>query len=246
MSSILDALKKAERESGARGAANLPLPTARAGRRSGAVRRHPWWLIIGTVVLLGIGAAVLWSLSRPPGAPLPAASSPRAAVERKASPPPPPAEPAPHPQASPPAAASEPVVAAPAPSVPQTSVPPAVAARTNVPSVPAASKPATPEPVVDAVDAGPSAGIPTEEAAVATQETEPPPSQEEKDYRKDPRIELQALVWAPAPEARFVVINNRLIKEGGSTDGIVVVRINRDDVLLADGIDRWYQSFDVR
>lgn len=75
----------------------------------------------------------------------------------------------------------------------------------------------------------------------------PPPSREpEKNYRSDPRIELQALVWAPDAAERFVVINNRLIKEGGSIDAITVVRIDRDDVLLAEGGDRWYEKFKIR
>lgn len=64
--------------------------------------------------------------------------------------------------------------------------------------------------------------------------------------RNDPRIDLQALVWAPEAADRFVVVNNRLIKEGGSVDNIVVVQINRDDVLLSEGADRWHQVFQIR
>jgi hypothetical protein len=67
-----------------------------------------------------------------------------------------------------------------------------------------------------------------------------------KFFKSDPRIDLQALVWAPDSTARFVVINNRLIKEGGSVDNIVVERINPDDVLLAEGSDRWYEAFKIR
>ena len=67
-----------------------------------------------------------------------------------------------------------------------------------------------------------------------------------KIFRSDPRIELQALVWAPEAATRFVVINNRLIKEGGSVDNIVVVRINQDDVLLAEGSDQWHEEFKIR
>jgi hypothetical protein len=68
----------------------------------------------------------------------------------------------------------------------------------------------------------------------------------DRPFRSDPRIDLQALVWAPESTARFVVINNRLVKEGGSVDDIVVVRINPDDVLLAEGSDRWYEVFKIR
>jgi len=53
-------------------------------------------------------------------------------------------------------------------------------------------------------------------------------------------------VWAPEAAARFVVINNHLIKEGGTIDNIVVVRINPDDVLLAEGSDRWHEAFKIR
>ncbi|MFO7716501.1 general secretion pathway protein GspB [Desulfosarcina sp.] len=67
-----------------------------------------------------------------------------------------------------------------------------------------------------------------------------------KTFRNDPRIDLQALVWAPQAAERFVVINNRLIKEGGSVDNIMVVAINPDDVLLAEGSDRWHEEFKVR
>jgi hypothetical protein len=63
--------------------------------------------------------------------------------------------------------------------------------------------------------------------------------------RNDPRIKLQALVWSPDAADRFVIINNRLVKEGGSVNNIVVVRINRDDVLLSEGPDQWYEPFKV-
>ena len=79
---------------------------------------------------------------------------------------------------------------------------------------------------------------PVEEKTVADEEI--------KNFRSDPRIELQALVWAPAAADRFVVINNRLIKEGGSIDDIEVIEINRDDVLLGEGTQRWHQAFKIR
>lgn len=72
------------------------------------------------------------------------------------------------------------------------------------------------------------------------------PADTQKVFKTDPRIDLQALVWAPESAARFVIINNRLVKEGGSLDNIVVVQINPDDVLLAEGSDRWYQAFKIR
>jgi hypothetical protein len=68
----------------------------------------------------------------------------------------------------------------------------------------------------------------------------------DNDVRRDPRIDLQALVWAPEAADRFVVINNQLVKQGGSVDTFVVVEINRDDVLIAEGTERWYEPFSVR
>jgi hypothetical protein len=74
------------------------------------------------------------------------------------------------------------------------------------------------------------------------------PSSEKSDktFRSDPRIELQALVWSPDAAERFVIINDRLLREGGSTDGITIVRINPDDVLVSEGSERWHEPFKIR
>lgn len=86
-------------------------------------------------------------------------------------------------------------------------------------------------------------------------ETTPPPPDEtegdvthepEKNFRDDPRIDLQALVWAPNASERFVVINNSLVKEGGIVGNFTVIEINPEDVLLAEGSDRWNQKFTIR
>jgi hypothetical protein len=69
---------------------------------------------------------------------------------------------------------------------------------------------------------------------------------EKKNIKDDPRIELQALVWAETPEDRFVVINNQLIREGGAIDTIVVEKINPDDVRLVEGSNQWYEAFHIR
>lgn len=88
---------------------------------------------------------------------------------------------------------------------------------------------------------------PTPETAETFAEPPAPVDQEnQKAFRNDDRIDLQALVWAPEAAERFVVINNRLIKEGGSVDNITVVRINEDDVLLSEGNEQWYQAFNIR
>jgi len=77
-----------------------------------------------------------------------------------------------------------------------------------------------------------------------------PPADEtpepDKNFRDDPRIDLQALVWAPVAADRFVVINNSLVKEGGSVGSFTVVEINPEDVLVSEGSDRWNQKFTIR
>jgi hypothetical protein len=105
----------------------------------------------------------------------------------------------------------------------------------------AAALPPEPEILPSAAPTAP----PAETAAATVQGVAEPPDTE-KTFRTDPRIDLQALVWAPDATARFVVINNRLIKEGGAIDNISVVKINPDDVLLAEGSERWHVEFKVR
>ena len=87
---------------------------------------------------------------------------------------------------------------------------------------------------------------PAVETPTAHRVPEAPPPERPKVFRNDKRIDLQALVWAPDAADRFVVINNRLVKEGGTIDEIMVVRINPDDVLLSEGSERWYQEFNIR
>jgi hypothetical protein len=43
-----------------------------------------------------------------------------------------------------------------------------------------------------------------------------------------------------------VIINDRLLREGASTDGITIVRINPDDVLVSEGSERWHEPFKIR
>jgi hypothetical protein len=92
--------------------------------------------------------------------------------------------------------------------------------------------------------------LPATSAAPAPEPTvkqpETPVGTPDRNVRSDPRIDLQALVWAPEASDRFVVINNRLVKEGGSVDTFVVVEIDRDEVLIAEGAERWYERFSIR
>ena len=274
LSSILEALKKAEQESIMDRGGTPSGPVALPKRSPYAPRKRRWWLPLGLMGAACIGVVLFWQFQRPETAPLePAPVSPPAsqARTRSSAPIPPPEE------SEPPAAPKEqtsPVMRADDPKTPQrledqaasslqeqTPVPVVSAAQPEVPPaekrVPRRPLPAVPEEeapaqlVLPSPDDSVAAALDEDpplrqESAGATPAVPPPAEESPKTYRSDPRIELQALVWAPEASARFVVINNRLIKEGGSTDGIMVVQINRDDVLLAEGTDRWYEKFKIR
>lgn len=92
----------------------------------------------------------------------------------------------------------------------------------------------------------PSAPAPKRAAAPSSRRPPSPLEKSDKTYRSDPRIELQALVWSPDAAERFVIINDRLIKEGASIEGINVVKINPDDVLVSEGSKRWHEPFKIR
>lgn len=90
-------------------------------------------------------------------------------------------------------------------------------------------------------------------APVEKEKRTPAPSQTPKPaikrvahpFRDDPRVELQALVWAPEPDARFVMINNQMVHEGGSSGNLRVLKINENDVLFSDGRYKWREKFKI-
>ncbi|MGD8701220.1 MAG: general secretion pathway protein GspB [Desulfosarcina sp.] len=257
MSSILEALKKAERESAAdRGRAtpwSAPLPEPSPYRPHRRIR----WLPVGAAAVLAaaVCAVVFWQVryadSPQPSPPTPATPpissrdrAPFSAANRPATSQQMPSETASAGSVSQRAPVeSEPSKAtATDPQAAQTAVQRASAPSQSAPP-PAAQPPPRPEAERQAV----TTTTPTPAAAEGPfRQPEPSPQPAQKNYRSDPRIELQALVWAPQAADRFVVINNRLIKEGGSIDAITVVEIMRDDVLLSEGTDRWYEQFKIR
>ena len=256
MSSILDALKKAEQESTVDRSAGTPWPAPLTVQSPYRKRSRRWWVLLGIVVGLCVAGVVLWQV-RPPEMTGPADSM--SAL---------PSQPLPKPNHTVvPPVAETPKTRLTVAEQPQT--PPgktlmdasprqatenAPASEVQVSDAMAVATPAQPEKQPLRQTAVPTSipvAAPTEDPAPRPAETaatsQPAAAREtDKRFRSDPRIDLQALVWAPESAARFVVINNRLIKEGGSVDNIVVVRINPDDVLLAEGSDRWHEAFKIR
>jgi len=260
LSSILEALKKAERESTGGRDADLPLPAPLPKRSPYPMVRRRWWLPLCAVGMLCIGIVIFWQLQRPvPSRPV-AAPAPSAAPEtpedsplpaRRAERPKP--SPAPEKEASAvaqaPAAETALAPRAKAPSAKTAPVQPAHQPDPKVLSpVVAKASPARPP------ETRPRHSAPAPESKtassnpprVASRPPTPPLEKSDKTYRSDSRIELQALVWSPDAAQRFVIVNDRLIKEGGSIEGITVVRINPDDVLVSEGSKRWHEPFKIR
>ena len=256
MSSILDALKKAERESAIDRSAGSPWPAPLSMPSPHRNRSRRWWVPLGIVGVVCVAGVALWQM-RQPDTKSPADSTSAAAPLPLPKPnhsvPPPVAE------------AQKPIV--PAAEQPQTlpgktlidasprqATGNAPASEVQVSDAMAVAKPVQPEkkqlrsaiPDPEPVIAPVENATPLSAETALTSQPVAAPLNTKKFFKSDPRIDLQALVWAPESAERFVVINNRLIKEGGSVDTIVVVRINPDDVLLAEGSDRWHEAFNIR
>jgi hypothetical protein len=239
LSSILDALKRAERESTPNGGMVAPRHPLSA-RSPNRQRFRWWWVLLGVVFVSGVSGLIVWQVQHR-AAPGPAASVGAAPVSVKS-----------HDKEAVPTATAPRQAARraptnpPAQSITQPVAPPPPAAPPEAePVVPPQRKTASPAPGAVSVPAAPKRP-PVETAAVTMQPAAASQPENEKTFRSDPRIDLQALVWAPEAATRFVVINNRLIKEGGSVGNITVVKINPDDVLLAEGSDRWHVAFQIR
>jgi len=50
----------------------------------------------------------------------------------------------------------------------------------------------------------------------------------------DGRVKVQAIAWAEEASERMAVINNHIVREGGSVEGFFIVRIGKDTVILRE------------
>ncbi len=57
------------------------------------------------------------------------------------------------------------------------------------------------------------------------------------------RLELQAIAWSSDPESRIAVINSRIVREGGSVEGVFVTNIGKDEIVFRKGGEEWRQLF---
>jgi hypothetical protein len=238
LSSILNALKKLEKEFPQGGSA-VPLP-----RRLGTkkfIRR--WeihsgrfapalWVCLALVVLATAGWFVFYLRQPPdiePGASRlagsePAAASPAPAARRVEQTPPPvdtPPKPTPPPTLPrrPPSARRFPGAAG---TTPGASGRPRAAPRPALP--------VKPPPAVLAAPAGPK--------------TEAAQTVEIPELSAD--LKLQAISWSKVPEDRIAVINGTIVREGMPLEGYTVYRIDEEQVVVSKGGGQWKLVFNLK
>lgn len=56
-------------------------------------------------------------------------------------------------------------------------------------------------------------------------------------------LEIQAIAWSNDPDSRIAVINSRIIREGGSVEGVFVKNIGKDEITFRKGGEEWRQLF---
>ena len=59
----------------------------------------------------------------------------------------------------------------------------------------------------------------------------------------DPDVKLQSISWSEKPSKRLTVISNRIVREGETASGYVIVTINKDDVVLSQNGEQWRINF---
>ena len=56
-------------------------------------------------------------------------------------------------------------------------------------------------------------------------------------------LQLQAIAWSSDSKESIAVVNGRILREGGSIEGTLIVRINKNDVSFQKGGEQWRQKF---
>jgi hypothetical protein len=57
------------------------------------------------------------------------------------------------------------------------------------------------------------------------------------------RLRIQAIAWSSDPQERIAVINDRILREGESMEGVLVTHIGKDEVVFRKGSEQWRQLF---
>jgi hypothetical protein len=59
---------------------------------------------------------------------------------------------------------------------------------------------------------------------------------------EESRLELQAIAWSTDPKSRLAVVNGKIVREGGTVEGVIVTHIGKDDVFFKKGREEWRQQ----
>ncbi|GEM_PF-931228 len=250
MSSILEALKKAEAESPSRDPVQV-----RAGKLTLGIQQTPRpprrlrWIAVAGVLLAAAGALWLFRAHRrvqttatvqsyrittPAGTPKASTrasgtrASGRESAQRTAAPVARPVKSAPAPGARPPAGPG--------------AVRPAAAQPHRHPPVPQKRSQARPAPAPAPLRRPAAGSAPrTTGTAKAARRTPADPVYE----RSSSGLTLQAIAWDPDARKRFAVVNNQIVREGQSVDGKMVERIAEDGIIVARAGRRWKIEFRI-
>lgn len=56
-------------------------------------------------------------------------------------------------------------------------------------------------------------------------------------------LKLQAIAWSSDSKKRIAVVNGRILREGNSIEGALIIRIDKNDVSFQKGGEQWKQKF---
>ena len=56
-------------------------------------------------------------------------------------------------------------------------------------------------------------------------------------------LKLQAIAWSSDSKERIAVVNGRILREGSSIEGALIIKIDKNDVSFQKGSEQWKQKF---
>ncbi len=56
-------------------------------------------------------------------------------------------------------------------------------------------------------------------------------------------LKLQAIAWSSDSKKRIAVVNGRILREGSSIEGALIIKIDKNDVSFQKGGEQWRQKF---
>ena len=83
---------------------------------------------------------------------------------------------------------------------------------------------------------------------------QPPPAKSQNQTRPretydrvdDSKLKLQALAWSDDSARRMAVVNGRIVHEGESVDGYLIVDIRSDDIIVSTGGKSYLLKFGLQ